>query len=251
MKLHILSDLHLEFSNLLAHQTTADVVILAGDIGTGTIGIEWARKTFPRKKIVYVAGNHEFYGQDRLETITKLRVAAQESGAFFLDNDEVLIDGVRFLGCTLWTDFALFGKDSKSTAMREGNQCLNDFRLIREGKSPFSPMDSIKLHQKSLKWLQRKLARPFSGKTVVVTHHLPSERSVPTRFKKNIISACFASRLEHLFDLPVNLWIHGHTHDNMDYEMTGTRVVCNPRGYVRFGYPPENLDFNPGLVIEI
>ena len=251
MKLHVLSDLHLEFSNLSVSKTDANVVILAGDIWTGDAGIGWARETFPEKEIIYLAGNHEFYGQQRLEALDRLRTRAQEAGVHFLDNDGVIIGGVRFLGCTLWTDFELFGTDVKPLAMREGQQFLNDFRLIREGSGIFSPMDSTRLHQESLMWLQGELQRQFDGKTVVVTHHLPSENSVVERYKESMLSACFASRLDYLFGPPVDLWVHGHTHDSLDYEIMGTRVICNPRGYVRFSTGPENLDFDPAFVVDI
>lgn len=251
MKLHILSDLHLEFSNLSVPETDASVVVLAGDIWIGEAGIGWARETFPDKEIIYLAGNHEFYGQQRPEMLARLRIAAREAGVHFLDNDEVVIGGVRFLGCTLWTDFELFGAEVKPQAIREGQKFLNDFRLVHEGNEVFSPMDSIRLHQESLAWLQSELQRPFDGKTVVVSHHSPSEKSIAERFKDSTLSACFASRLDYLFGPPVDLWIHGHTHDNLDYEIMGTRVICNPRGYVRFSTGPENLDFDPVLVVEI
>lgn len=250
MKLHILSDLHLEFSEFEPPATDADIIILAGDIGKGNKGVYWARETFPDKPILYVPGNHEFYGTQRLETLRLLHIAGQQTGVKILDGDEVVLDGVRFLGATLWTDFLLFGETKKSTAMSDGQLCLNDFRVIREGeKTPFTPARSIELHKQSLAWLKTKLDEPFDGKTVVVTHHLPSKQSVVDRFKEVLLSACFASELDYLFG-KMDLWIHGHTHDNLDYEANGTRVICNPRGYVTYNYQ-ENFDFKPGLVIEI
>lgn len=255
MKLYVLSDLHLEFSTFEPFKTDADVVVLAGDIGKGTSGIEWARSAFPGKEIVYVPGNHEFYGTQRPEILDAMRAAAKESGVHLLDNDDVLIlsqdkqDSVRILGCTLWTNFRLFGDDMKCQAISAGQYGLNDFRLIREGGKCFSPERSIELHEESLAWLKEKLNEPFNGKTVVVTHHLPSARSVVEQYKDSLLSACFASELDYLFGKMV-LWIHGHTHDNLDYEVNGTRVVCNPRGYVTYRNA-ENFDFNPKLVIEI
>jgi predicted phosphodiesterase len=253
MKLHILSDLHLEFSSFTPPATDADVVVLAGDIWKGSAGIDWARETFPDKWILYIAGNHEFYGRPRLETLAKLRIAARECGVHFLDDAAVVIDGVRFLGATLWTDFRLFGDEAKPMAMAEGQRGLNDFRVIYDGRSgTFSPSDSIRLHEKSLAWLKAQLEEPFDGKTVVVTHHLPSQRSVAERFKGSVLSACFASNLDYLMgNPPVNLWIHGHTHDSFDYEVLGTRVLCNPRGYVTYQRTVENFDFDPGLVAEV
>lgn len=255
MKLYVLSDLHLEFSTFEPSQTDADIVVLAGDIGKGTSGIEWARNAFPDIEIVYVPGNHEFYGTQRLETLDAMRTEAKENGVHLLDEDDVVIhsqdklDSVRILGCTLWTDFMLFGEAKKSIAMSDGQLCLNDFRVIREGAGTFTPSQSIELHEKSLPWLKAKLDEPFSGKTIVVTHHLPSKQSVVDRFKDDLLSACFASELGYLFG-KMDLWVHGHTHDNLDYEENGTRVICNPRGYVT-SRGSENLDFNPKLVIEI
>lgn len=250
MKLHILSDLHLEFSAFEPPATDAEVVVLAGDLCVGADGPYWARRTFPDKPIVYVLGNHEFYHSNRPETLADIRIAAKECDAHLLDDDEFVHDGVRFLGSTLWTDFRLFGEETQSKAMQEGQRGLSDFRIIQEDATkPFSPARSIELHQMSLTWLKAKLDEPFAGKTVVVTHHLPSIQSAAYRYKGSLLSACFASELGYLFG-KMDLWIHGHTHDNMDYVANGTRVICNPRGYVTYR-GAENRQFNPGLVIEI
>lgn len=252
MKLHVMSDLHLEFSSFEPPATDADLIVLAGDIGKGDTGISWARKAFPNKPIVYVFGNHEFYGARRREMLQQLYAAGTRNNIQILDEDEWLAqqDYVRFLGCTLWTDFLLFGEERKSLAMREGERCLSDFRVIQEEENkPFTPARSVELYEKSLAWLKAKLEEPFDGKTVVVTHHLPSMLSVVERFKNDMVAACFASQLDYLFG-KMDLWIHGHTHDNLDYEVNGTRILCNPRGYVTYR-GSENLDFNPGLVISI
>lgn len=255
VKLHILSDLHLEFSRFDPIETDADVIVLAGDIWKGANGIRWARGQWENKPIIYVPGNHEFYHMERVSTLAEMRDAAREYGVHLLDNDEVIIDGpedsVRLLGATLWTDFELGGADAKPWAMHEGGRGLNDFRLINEGEEIFSPQRSIELHRESLSWLDKMLAEPFaSGKTVVVTHHLPSILSVADRFKNDMLSACFASNLDHLFG-KMDLWVHGHTHDTFDYVSNGTRVVCNPRGYQTYSGGPENFGFAPRLVVEI
>lgn len=256
MKLHIMSDLHLEFSTFEPPATDADVVVLAGDIGKGAEGIHWARRTFPNKEILYVPGNHEFYGTQRAETLAMLHIAARACGVHLLDDTDVTIGGVRFLGCTLWTDFCLFGEVTQKMAMAHGQRGLNNFRVIHEGRlGHFSPSHSVDLHKKSLAWLTAKLDEPvavrqhFDGKTVVITHHLPSKRSVVERFKDDLLSACFASELDYLFGKSA-LWIHGHTHDNLDYIVNGTRVLCNPRGYVTY-QSQENFDFNPALLVEV
>lgn len=254
MKLHVLSDLHLEFSDFPPSSVDTDVVILAGDIGLRSSGVDWASRRFENKKVIYVAGNHEFYRAERTEVIYDLRAKCDESGFYFLDNSSVtLLENstqlpVRFLNATLWTDFLLFGEKLQNRCMDAGRRCLNDFRLIRDD-GIFSVEKSIALHKESLMWLSSELQKPFDGKTVVISHHLPSTQSVALRFKDDPLSACFASELSYLFGL-MELWIHGHTHDSYDYQMSGTRVVCNPRGYVKSGYA-ENADFDPSLVVEV
>lgn len=253
MKLHIISDLHNEFSiyQPSAVANSADVIILAGDIWKNASGIGWARETWPDHPIIYIAGNHEFYGRVRLDVLAKLRIEAKACDVHFLDDEEVIIDDTRFLGATLWTDFKLFGEDRRLECMSAGQHSLNDFKVIHEGRRHFSPMDSVVLHEKSLAWLSAKLDTHFAGQTVVVTHHLPSAQSVVDRFKTDELSACFASNLDYLMDgSKAQLWVHGHTHDNLDYTINGTRVLCNPRGYFLSGNC-ENKTFNADLVAEV
>ena len=248
MKLHILSDLHNEFSVFDPIATDADVVVLAGDIGPQDSGIRWARKAFQDTEIVYVPGNHEFYGHRRTEVLQCMAKSASELGVYLLDDAEVNIGGVRFLGATLWTDFRLFGEESQLAAMREGSFYLNDFRLIGENVSErFTAQRSLDLHNQSLKWLHDRLDETFDGKTVVVSHHLPSMLSVAENFQDSLLSACFASNLDGLFGR-MQLWVHGHTHSSMEYITKGTRVVCNPRGYVT-NTGIENFDFNPSKIV--
>lgn len=255
MKLHILSDLHLEFSEFIPASNAADVIVLAGDISIRSEGISWARKSFPKQEIIYVAGNHEFYGSQRGQVLEDIRNECATYRVYFLNDDVLQLQdpktktSVRFLGATLWTDFLLFGEDLKSKCLSDGERYLNDFRRIRDEGGIFSPKKSIQLHEKSLAWILQELESPFDGKTVVVTHHLPSMHSVAERYKRDLLSACFSSELEHLFG-KMSLWIHGHTHDSCDYEIKGTRVVCNPRGYVRSNHA-ENSEFNPSLIVEI
>jgi predicted phosphodiesterase len=263
MKIHIISDIHLEFAGYDVQGLEADVIVLAGDIGVGMKGLEWAATLLSRTNahIIYVAGNHEFYRYDihALRKVMREYCSApagwdgddSQHRLHFLDDDEVVIDGVRFLGSTMWTNFRLFGDDMKEQCMLEGQQCLNDFRLIECGEWAFSAIDSIDLHNKSVQWLSNKLKNEkFDGKTVVVTHHLPSADSVVARYKKELLSACFASDLDDLLGHS-QLWIHGHTHDSLDYVKHGTRVICNPRGYCLYKGGEENSDFNPKLIVEI
>jgi predicted phosphodiesterase len=261
MKLQILSDLHLELNDAWTpRQVDADVVILAGDIQSHTRGIEWARQVFGRERglpVIYVAGNHEFYGAELHGLRKEMRLAAVRAGVFYLDDDEIEIQGVRFLGATLWTDFKLFGAgEAYGRALREARRYMNDFTAIRAAPLPeFRPEDSVRLHERSRAWLRGRLEAPYEGKTVVVTHHAPSIASIAPRFKDDLVSAAFASDLTGLVGL-ADLWVHGHTHAFCDYELDGCRVVCNPRGYVqRDGFDrrvaAEKTGFVPDLVVEV
>lgn len=184
-----------------------------------------------------MAGNHEYYRNNRPETLNALRLAAGECEVHFLDNDETAInlngECVRLLGCTLWTDFNLFGTAQQQFAMIDAERCTNDFRLIREGSWNFSAENAIDLHNESIRWLINKLEEAFDGPTVIVTHHAPSWKSVVPRCQHDLVSAAFASDLTHLMGR-AQLWLHGHMHDSLDYEIGGTRVLCNPRGYPRY-----------------
>ena len=251
MRIHILSDLHLEFAEFQNYAVDCDVIVLAGDIQRGTKGIRWARKRWPDKEIIYVAGNHEYYRAQYNQVNIELAQAAIDDRVHLLSSGEVIIKGVRFLGATLWTDFKLFGSAKKLMAQAESMNYLADFRVILFGKKIFTPKDSVKLHKLDLAWLESKLTdKAFDGKTVVVTHHLPSRRSVADRYADKLTSSAFASDLSHLLGKS-ELWIHGHTHDSFDYIESGTRVICNPRGYVKENKPPENAQFNPVLVVDI
>jgi predicted phosphodiesterase len=250
MKILVLSDLHNEFDVFKPVDTSMDVVVLAGDIDNGDKGIIWARKTWPGHKIVYVIGNHEYYYRDYARTLALLRKSARAQDIHLLEDNEAVIDGVRFLGATLWTDFEYFGAAKKAEALDTGQRLLNDFKLIQYGQQgTFTPQDSIELHEESLTWLRARLDEPFAGTTVVVTHHLPSSRSVPERFMGTPLSACFVSNLDFLFG-KMELWIHGHTHDSFDYVANGTHVVCNPRGYIS-SRGAENAEFDAGKVVEV
>jgi Icc-related predicted phosphoesterase len=247
MQLHILSDLHLEFAELQIPETGADIVVLAGDIDIGMKGVEWAARTFPDTPLIYVPGNHEYYRQD----INELRGSwkSAPTGVHVPDNDLLEINGVRFLGCTLWTDFSLFGEVDAGFAIQRAQQSISDFSLIRNGGQSFTPRDSVVLHEASRAWLQSELALDFDGPTVVVTHYLPAMLSVASRYVTDPLSPAFASRLEDLMEkYQPELWIHGHTHDSCDYLLANTRVICNPRGYP---HERSGSKFDETLIVEI
>src|SRR5690242_4981958 len=130
MRLHILSDLHLEFGDFTPEPVEADVVVLAGDIWHRARGIVWAAEQFVPERTLYILGNHEFYGEEFADVGASCRRVAAASGVHFLESDVVVIDGVRFLGAALWSDFRLFGEARRADAMYDAAAMMNDFHLV-------------------------------------------------------------------------------------------------------------------------
>ena len=252
MKIHILSDLHLGFSGFEQPRTDADVVVLAGDIARPRAAAEWALG-FDRP-VLYVPGNHEFYGGTLQGTIDELSRLLAGSHVELLDDTEVVMGGVRFLGSILWTDFRVCGEgEAQAAAMAEAQRLMRDFSRIGNDATggPFTPQDAAARFAQHAAWLQSRLAAPHAGPTVVVTHHAPARGSIHPRFAGSLLNAGFVSDAEHLLGADrVQLWIHGHTHDSFDYAVHGTRVVCNPRGYAQDG-GPGNARFGPELIVGV
>jgi predicted phosphodiesterase len=253
MKLHILSDLHLSRGVLPHPQTDADLVILAGDIARPDEALSWASGF--DKPVLYVAGNHEFYGGSIDGTMRELKARAAGTRIRVLDDEQIVVEGVRFLGSTLWTDYLLLGAgEARTAAMAQAARFMRDFSRIRlheDAPRLFTPADAAALFRGHADWLAGRLAEAYAGPTVVVTHHAPSPKSIHPRFAGSPINASFVSDLEAL--MPgggPELWIHGHTHDSFDYRVNGTRVLCNPRGYARDGVD-ENALFDPLLTVEV
>lgn len=255
MKIRVLSDIHLNHGAFDPPPAGADVVVLAGDIGRGAQGVEWANQAFPdpATPVVYVPGNHEFYYQEIHATLEAMHEAAA-GHVYVLDDRSVEIEGVRFLGATLWTDFDLYGPAGGVAARLLARKRMPDFACVRIGARAFTPLDSALLHNASRNWMEAMFAEDAdTTRTVVVTHHAPSEQSIAARYRagpQSALNPAFASNLDALLGRPA-LWVHGHTHDSFDYravEGDGARVVCNPRGY----YDEElNPDFDPRLLVEL
>jgi len=253
MKLNVLSDLHLGFGAMERPLNDADVVVLAGDISRPREAVAWALRF--EKPVLYVPGNHEYYGGSLDGVDEQLRRLCEGTQIHLLDRGELVIDGVRFLGAVLWTDFALALDPGQRTAAKEAaTRLVRDFSRIRlheQGSELFTPDHAAALFRRDAAWLESRLAQPHEGATVVITHHAPSRRSIHPRFADSPMNACFVSDAEYLIrPQRAALWIHGHTHDSFDYEVNGTRVLCNARGYARAGVP-ENALFQPDLVVEV
>ncbi|MDM0081696.1 metallophosphoesterase [Variovorax sp. J31P179] len=276
MKLLILSDLHAEFETFEAPKgLDYDVAILAGDIvAPGRAVARWLRDParFGDKPVVQIAGNHEYYESVLAQEAAEMRRQAKAQGIHFLDCDEVVIAGVRFLGCTLWTDFRLRidspgfpGQpvrllSDRHRSMMESLRYLADYSAIRiddlhasnsRGSRRLVPTDTLLIHRRHRSWLRRKLAEPFEGPTVVVTHHAPHRNSLAARYAEDWCSGGFVSEMRsEFFEVPL-LWVHGHTHDSFDYQVGNCRVISNPRGYLNWHGEFENKAFNPRLLVEV
>jgi predicted phosphodiesterase len=253
MRIQVASDLHLEFlmrefpgERLIRAAPGADLLALVGDVANGLDGIA-AFADWP-VPVLYVIGNHEAYGHVLDQLRIEMRHAARGTSVVVLDNEvadlrrfeawassrqSMLVD-VRFLGCTLWTDYRLPSLQvTRRQAMECAGQRLTDHRVIRiPFDAPFTPKEALREHNVSRRWLQRELARPFAGRTVVLTHHAPHEESVHPRYQGDTLNAAFASHLPDLVGQS-DLWLHGHTHDSFDYRVGLCRVIANPLGYPR------------------
>lgn len=262
MNLQLASDLHLERDPTFQLQPQAEILVLAGDIGSYQPGsrlleADWGLSRFSQgwRQVLYVPGNHEYDHQPWPETRERLREAAQTAGLTWLDREVVCIDGVRFLGCTLWADFdALVDPRSSLTqqlktrdkAYRAANFYLRRFSSLEDG----APMLAERLRELALQdqaWLRAALAEPFEGRTVVVTHFAPSLRSSDPRYGLTPGTAGFCNALDDLLE-QADLWLHGHLHCPQDYRVGRCRVVANPLGYANKG---EQVGFRADCVLTL
>lgn len=283
MKIHILSDLHNEFVPYQPNPdavANANVIVLAGDIDEGTKGLDWARDSFPKSEIIYVAGNHEFYRNHWDRLLIDMRQKAQRLGIHFLENQVVMLGGLRFLGATLWTDYDYFGRDKRQSCMRNAEEALPDFRLIKAPPIPVEKLAEIleldemnkyparitrnlkavhtlQRHQKSVAWLKSELPRGDPNLTVVVTHHYPHRTSCAPEWANSNLTSAFGSNLPNDVLMGAALWIHGHTHYSCNYRLgdsrRSVRVVSNPRGYPKgwLNNAFENGGFDTALLVNI
>jgi len=247
MRIHILSDLHLEFGPINLPKVDADLVVLAGDVHVKLNGVRWIRDNIPKTPVIYLAGNHEYYGEKLPRLLDKIREEAAGTNIHFLENESIEVGGFRFFGATLWTDLDLHGDHQIGSI--EALQ-MNDYKRIRKTPSyrKLRPVDTRAMHRETLRYIERFVESGDAQRSVVITHHAPSIRSLPECRKKEIISCAYASNLDSFVEeLSPLLWIHGHIHDSRDYHIGSTRVLSNPRAYV----DDPNPNFDAGLIIDL
>lgn len=276
MKIHIVSDLHLEFSDWdVVNKHQADVLVLAGDIMVshylhlhpldkpmppqGYRGEHAQRfRSFLKKcseryeHVIYVPGNHEFYQGKWKQAIETLR---QECATYpninFLEMDSITIDDVVFVGGALWTDM---NNSDPLTCYHVANG-MNDYKMIVNEERNYSklrPVDTIHIHKETLKYIKQTVSQD-NFKYAVITHHSPSHQSIaPQYLNDQLMNGAFHNNLdEYILDNPsIKLWVHGHTHSACDYLIGDTRVVCNPRGY-HTSYQNEATGWDPDKVVEL
>ena len=284
MKIKLVSDLHLEFSDInIQNDQDYDVLILGGDImiaqdlhdhiaadfdpySAGSFTdltrkqerVQRFRDFFKRcsfqfPHVIYIMGNHEFYHGKFYAAIDYMREeCAKYPNVYMLEQDMKIIDDVVFVGGTLWTDM----NDRDPLTMNAIKDLMNDFRIIRNDKREYAKMSALDVairHDKTLGYIKLIVQEHKDKRCVVVGHHAPSFKSVSEQYaSQTLMNGGYASDLsEFIMDHPqIKLWTHGHMHQPFDYVIGETRVVCNPRGYENDGYS-ENSGWNPNIVIEV
>lgn len=266
MKIQLLSDLHLEEHPHWVAQPLpgADLLVLAGDVGSYQTGSQLTDADFGLGRfspkagwptpVLFVPGNHEYDGMDFDEAHARLRASCERLGILWLERETIVLDGVRLVGTTLWTDFDALSDAStlaqqlkaRDKAFRAANYYLRK-TLTTRNQEPFLAEQVRAQALVCQDWLRDALAVPFDGPTVVVTHFAPSLRSADPRYGLVPGTAGFCNALDDW--LPqAQLWLHGHLHAPSDYRHNGCRVVANPLGYARKN---EQVTFQPDMLIEI
>lgn len=272
MRAFVLSDIHrvpMDIYRGTIGIPEADVCICAGDVTDNIYtSIDYViAEIASRIPVVLVLGNHDYYGSSISRALEVARERFAGTNVYFLENDTIAFQGVRFIGSTLWTDFevphgTLNGEPELPLEARRDlayHVCIRDiadFRFIhrsderRPGETGLITIQElISRHRTSRAYIERQLAEPFQGKSVVITHHAPSPRSINPAYLGSPTNAAFTSDLtETIHDGRPWYWIHGHIHHSSDYVEGTTRVLCNPRGY---RHELALTGFRPGLIVEI
>ena len=253
MKIQVVSDIHLEFSGMdreldVVAQAERDLLIVAGDLCERDNGEAWLRAQCEHSPVVFVCGNHEYYGAD-IDEIDKYYKELDEDieNLHVLQKRVVEFDGIRIAGCTLWTDFQ--GVDNYH--LRLVQKGMADFNVITKRHANFTPDVSRGINMDHRNWL-------FQQKDIdiVVTHHAPSWQSITDYWKEHgqMLNPAFAGSSDDLiYALAPTYWIHGHMHSFIRYwhdqKVDGTQVLCNPVGYAG-GYQ-ERTGWRDALMINV
>lgn len=252
MKIRLLSDLHTEFrlpykTHQMSEYRGEDVLVLAGDIASGSTNVVDVIKHFKAlgfPHIVYVPGNHEYYGTSMLDFNQKMQAKCMAlENVYFLNRDCVDIAGVQFIGAPLWTNF-----NNDPLSKYASGRMIADFRLIKG----FTTDHCVDLYNEQFAYIKKQYESRDNKKTVIVTHFLPAQQCISARFKDDTsgLNSYFANNLdEYITGLNNTTWMFGHTHDPVDIVVGTTRVVANPHGY--YTARDEGHFFEPFKTIEL
>ena len=278
MKIQVVSDLHLDFSPFVIQNEGAEVLVLAGDI---VEAIHLHKVPFEQKnetpvthsqiiakrfrdfisdaslkfeQIVVVAGNHEFYDGRWYDSIDWIREEYHKyPNVQFLERELLVFKGVVFVGGTLWTDM----NRNDPLTLHASRDMMNDYKCIRNDRAGFTPLKPFLTstrHAQTLGYFNHALSEFKDHKCIVVSHHAPTRLSIDERFaNETLMNGNYYSDLsDFILDRPqIALWVHGHVHQDKDYTMGNTRVVCSPRGYVSSSWGAERPGFVATKVVEI
>ena len=240
MKFRLISDTHNYCDpTYRLHRTETEneeILLLAGDIDDNKnerlkVFLQNCSSRF--KEVVYISGNHEYYGSNIIRNHEKLKEICSEFGnVHYLNNQSYTVGDVVIIGCTLWTNL--------TPIEQLRSNCMNDYNKIRNGSNdmPFkrklTPQDTTILHKESISFIKNTLANT-SKKTIILTHHAPSYKSIDPRYKEDSTNCFYATDLEQIIrEYKPNAWVHGHIHTFFDYTIDTTRIMCNPKGYDSF-----------------
>lgn len=240
-----ISDLHLEHGKPFVVKKIEGVkyLILAGDIGSYKSHLPFIKDCCKKYIVIYILGNHEFYGYS-LNEVREFWKSVELENFYFLDNSSVVIDGIRFIGATLWTDF-----DNENYLVLMRARVISDYnKILNNSKDDYiTPNAILREFKISKQFIENELAIDDGNIPVLITHHLPSFQCIDERYSGDLNNAYFASNLDNLIAYSkVSVVIHGHTHVKVDKTINGKRFLSNPRGYSN-----ENPEFDPEFVIDL
>jgi Icc-related predicted phosphoesterase len=247
MKIRLISDLHLDYGNFIPGFYGEEVLVIAGDISNDIKDSMLLIREYINKNdkvdVVFVLGNHDYYRNTINDTIKKW-LELDLNRFHFLSSSSVVLRGYRFCGATLWTDM----NNRNDKDMEVANLTMRDYNCINgyQYNTKLTPSDTVNLHEQQLLYLMKEVD-DSKEPCIIVTHHLPSYKSVAEKYKSSSNNASYSSDLDYFVaHVNIDYWFHGHTHNSCDYMIENTKVVCNPKGYG----DENDSGFQIGLIIE-
>lgn len=255
--IHFMSDLHLEHSNFDLHaKIESGILVLAGDVSVDfTLMDAFFRKISENVRVVYVLGNHEYEGKLFDDVASDIKdMLSIYPNVKVLDNETTFIDGIKIIGSTLWTNFDIDDHFKRNDTIKLANDIMPDFNSVRikdgETIKRFTAYDAIKKFEQSYAFIETELNTEYDGPVMVVTHFTPSRLSTHPKFGNQHLNAYWSNKMDHLVEL-ADIWIHGHTHESMDYSIGDCKVFCNPRGNSALMNLSSNAMFEAGKHYEM